>query len=135
MSPQYATKLAPAEFENRSVLIITEPQNRPVLVDMCRALSFRQVHWAKSPKDAIGAMRVVTFDFALCKWSSPAHDALRLIACLRASDLPTLKRIPVVLIGEYESADIVGEGGMTEIVPPPPFSIARLAHAFEQVIF
>lgn len=129
-------KLAPSEFRNRSVLIVDEsPYTRKLLVDMSRALELRQVVTAISPADAIDMLQIVMFDFVICHWTQPPLDGPRFVACLRASENPALKRVPIILVSGDPQAKGVdcGEAGMIEVLSPP-FSMQALAQKLESVI-
>ena len=128
-------KLAPSEFRKRSVLVVGEEIGfRNIVISMCRSLEFRQVATAKTPAEAIDMMQIVAFDFVVCHWTQPPLDGPRFAACVRSSNFPSIKRVPVILIGDYARSEIPeGEAGMTEILRRP-FSTLALAQMFERVI-
>jgi len=92
----------------------------------------RQVTTAMSPADAIDMMRVVTFDFVVCHWTQPPLDGPRFVACVRASESPAIKRVPILLLGDAREVENL-EGGKTECLSPP-FSMQALAQKFEDII-
>lgn len=126
-------KLSPREFRGRSVLIVDEsPYTRKLVIEMCRALETRQVTTALTPADAIDMMQIVTFDFIVCHWTQPPLDGPRFVASVRASQVPAIKRIPILLLADGLEVENI-EGGKTEVLRPP-FSIQALAQKFEAII-
>lgn len=134
MAELSARKVAASEFGKRSVLIVADSAGlRTIMADMCRSLAFRQVDVSKSPAEAVDKLNVVAFDFVLCKWTQPPFPAPAFVQRVRGSTLETVRRTPIVVVGEYSQADLASGEGLTAILHQP-FSLNALAQAFETVI-
>ena len=124
-------------LRTKSILLVVENiHTRKHLTELCRTLDLRQISLAMTPSDAVTMLQEAQFDFVICNWSQPPLDNPRFVACVRASDDPKIKQVPIIVLNsQARQTDVIEarDAGMTEFLIPP-LSAQSLLQKFESIL-
>lgn len=126
----------PLDLEDKTVLVVDEnPHTRQLLIDMCRSLHVRQAIVAKCATEAMSILKSQKIDVVISDWSQPPLDASKFVMCVRNSEDPRIRQVPVIVMkANAKASDVIQarDGGASEFLAFP-LSITSLVRRLESI--
>lgn len=106
----------------RVLVVDDNAQMRGILQSLLRGFGVRAVSLAIDGTDALAQLERRQFDIAICDWLMEPMDGYEFVRAVRASDLPGIRELPIVMLtGQAEIRQVLAarEAGVTEYLLKP----------------
>ena len=120
----------------RALVVDDNVHSRKLLIELLRSFELVQISTSPSPADALATLRAARYDFVFCNWNQPPMDSAAFALCVRASDDPRFREVPIIILkaaAKLNEVIAARDAGITEFLAIP-LSANALLQVLESAI-